>query len=73
MDVTWGTNPFVADSTADPDNDGLTNEEEQFYETDPTNSDSDGDGLDDGMEVDLGYDPTDPYSNPGGGGGFFFP
>lgn len=41
----------------DSDNDGLTDQEEGKYGTDPNNSDSDGDGYMDGEEVKAGYNP----------------
>ena len=42
----------------DSDNDGLTDEEEEALCSDPNNEDTDGDGLTDGMEVNvLGSDP----------------
>ncbi len=41
----------------DSDQDGLTNEEEKTYETDPYKSDTDGDGYSDGVEVSSGYNP----------------
>lgn len=41
----------------DPDQDGLTTEEERLYGTDPMNRDSDNDGYSDGVEVKGGYDP----------------
>lgn len=37
--------------TADPDNDGLTNYQEYYYNTNPNVEDTDGDGLKDGQEV----------------------
>jgi outer membrane protein OmpA-like peptidoglycan-associated protein len=37
--------------SADPDGDGLTNDEEATFGTDPNNPDTDGDGLTDGNEV----------------------
>ncbi|HRV82909.1 MAG TPA: hypothetical protein P5218_15865, partial [Planctomycetota bacterium] len=43
------TNP--ADATQDPDEDDLTNKQEFDLGTDPNNSDSDGDGLNDGDEI----------------------
>jgi len=54
-----------APSAADDDNDGLTNAEEEVLGTDPNNPDSDGDGLDDGDEVNgtganEGVGSTDP-------------
>ncbi|RJO59828.1 hypothetical protein C4546_00110 [Candidatus Parcubacteria bacterium] len=42
----------------DLDNDGLTNDEELIYKTDPLNADTDHDGFRDGDEVAAGYDPT---------------
>ena len=41
----------------DPDQDGLTTEEERLYGTDSMNRDTDGDGYSDGVEVKGGYDP----------------
>jgi len=41
----------------DSDHDGLTNAEEKAYGTNPNNSDTDGDGYSDGVEVRGGYDP----------------
>lgn len=41
----------------DSDQDGLSNEEEKSYGTNPYNSDSDGDGYSDGAEVKSGYNP----------------
>ena len=48
----------VVDDT-DPDGDGLTNEEELGFETDPYDFDTDDDGLGDGEEVNI-YE-TDPW------------
>ena len=43
-----GTNPLDAlDFPRDADNDGLTNNQEEILGTDPTNSDTDGDGIND--------------------------
>lgn len=53
-----GLNPLVDDSNDDPDNDGLTNQEEFENDTDPNNEDTDGDGLTDSWEVENGTDPT---------------
>ncbi|MEP4882961.1 Ig-like domain-containing protein, partial [Maribacter dokdonensis] len=47
----------VADN--DPDNDGLTNDEENNLGTDPNNPDSDGDGINDGQEVLNSTNPLD--------------
>jgi transglutaminase-like putative cysteine protease len=52
---------------ADPDGDGLTNEEEEIYGTNPLNPDSDKDSLGDGMEVyTTKTDPTEPDSDADG-------
>lgn len=45
---------------ADSDKDGLGDDEEKVYGTDPLNADSDGDGYSDGVEVKSGYDPLKP-------------
>lgn len=44
----------------DWDNDGLTNREESYWNTDPLNPDTDGDGYLDGEEVASGHDPLIP-------------
>ena len=41
----------------DSDQDGLTNDEEKMYGTDPYKADTDGDGYSDGVEISSGYDP----------------
>jgi hypothetical protein len=53
--------------TGDPDGDGLTNLEELEYHTDPRNSDTDGDGLSDGDEVNTYH--TDPLRQDTDGDG----
>ena len=45
------TNNVSADENKDPDHDGLINVLEDKYGTDPNNSDTDEDGLNDGIEV----------------------
>ena len=51
----------------DPDDDGLTNDEEDEEGTDPVDPDTDDDGLTDGEEVnDHGTDPLDPDTDDGG-------
>lgn len=50
-----GENIFV-----DSDQDGLSNEEERLYKTNPEKRDTDGDGYSDGVEVKSGYDPLKP-------------
>ncbi len=47
----------------DPDNDGLTDSQEQELGTDPNNPDTDIDGLPDGEEIRRGTDPLDPDSD----------
>jgi predicted nucleotidyltransferase len=44
----------------DSDQDGLANEEEKAYGTDPFNPDTDGDGYSDWIEIQSGYDPLKP-------------
>lgn len=44
----------------DEDSDGLSEDLEKYYGTDPQNADSDGDGYNDGQEVANGYDPLGP-------------
>jgi len=53
------TNP-LNDPGADPDNDGLTNSEEETIGTKANDPDSDGDGVDDKTERDQGSNPNDP-------------
>ncbi|MEQ8677300.1 MAG: protein kinase [Aggregatilineales bacterium] len=45
---------FETEQASDPDEDGLTNAQENEFGSDPFNSDTDGDGLSDGDEVALG-------------------
>ena len=71
MDDVWegdnGLSVGIDDSALDPDIDGLTNLEEYLESTDPNDSDTDGDNLSDGDEVDTYYtDPTDVDSDADG-------
>ena len=52
-DETTGTKNIFQDS----DQDGLSNEEEALYGTNPSAKDTDGDGYSDGIEVESGYNP----------------
>ena len=60
--IYWGN--LSHDGTTDDDSDGLSNEEEYLYHTDPTMQDTDGDNFSDGEEVQSGYDPLDSNSAP---------
>lgn len=59
-----GTMSVNNGGSGDPDNDGLTNAEEQDLGTDPNDADSDDDGITDGGEDDQGTDPNDPEDTP---------
>ncbi|MCK9360644.1 thrombospondin type 3 repeat-containing protein [Patescibacteria group bacterium] len=52
------TSPPAA--SPDPDNDGLTTIQEEQIGTDPNKADTDGDGFNDGEEVNAGYNPLGP-------------
>ncbi|WP_438961943.1 gliding motility-associated C-terminal domain-containing protein [Nonlabens sp.] len=54
--------PDAAWNTADCDNDGVTNIDENTNGTDPQDEDTDGDGVTDGDEVNDGTVGTDPCS-----------
>lgn len=49
--------------TADPDNDGLTNNQEFQLGTDPLKADSDQDGLSDSVEIESGHNPLKAVTN----------
>jgi hypothetical protein len=49
---------FISPGQEDPDQDGLSNSLEAFYGTDRNNADTDGDGMNDGDEVDQGRNPS---------------
>lgn len=51
-------------ATADPDDDGLNNEGESRWGTDPFNDDTDNDGMKDGDEVYVGFSPVEAYKTP---------
>lgn len=54
-----GASPEVS-RKSDIDQDGLPDEEEPLYRTDPLNPDTDGDGFLDGEEINSGHDPLIP-------------
>lgn len=54
------------DCDPDIDNDGLENEEELIFGTDPNNPDTDNDGLLDGQEKEIGTDPNNSDSDEDG-------
>jgi len=56
-EVQNGLNPFVDDSTGDPDVDGINNYNEYLQGTDPQDSDSDDDLMPDGWEVNNSLNP----------------
>lgn len=56
------------DPMADPDNDGLSNEAEEAIGSDNRNPDTDGDGWNDGDEVNGNTDPLNPEDHPYTGG-----
>jgi hypothetical protein len=59
--------PDVPDATADPDGDGLQSLSEYGLGTDPCDSDTDNDGLTDGVEVNTyGTEPLDPDTDNDG-------
>jgi hypothetical protein len=51
---------------ADTDHDGLSDEQEAFFGSNPANPDTDEDGIKDGDEVDMGTSPTDADSDHDG-------
>jgi hypothetical protein len=52
--------PVPVMNDEDEDHDGLTQTLEAFYGTDVRNPDTDGDGYEDGYEVNHGFNPTGP-------------
>jgi len=49
--------PGVVFAATDTDNDGLADDQEAYYYTDPNNADTDGDRFSDGLEVANDYSP----------------
>ena len=58
----------VAAGDSDDDEDGLLRSEEERLGTDPNKADTDGDGWDDGVEVEGFTDPNDRSDHPYTGG-----
>jgi gliding motility-associated-like protein len=56
--------PNPAAGPCDQDNDGLINSDEATFGTNPTNPDTDGDGINDGTENTNTTDPLDPCDPP---------
>ncbi|MBU0677505.1 MAG: hypothetical protein KJ626_05255 [Verrucomicrobia bacterium] len=62
----YGLNPYhSSDANGDLDSDGLSNVNEYFRHTVPTDPDTDDDGMDDGWEVDYQFNPTDASDRTG--------
>ncbi|MCZ6677614.1 MAG: T9SS type A sorting domain-containing protein [Candidatus Poribacteria bacterium] len=61
-EVTASLDPSRDDASEDPDQDFLTNVQEYLIGTIPRDSDSDDDGIVDGIEIDLGSDPLNNSS-----------
>lgn len=67
-EVNQGTNPNKWED-GDCDDDGLKNgDENEKYKTDPTKSDTDGDGLPDNWEIEHDFDPLISTGNDGASG-----
>lgn len=60
LEATAEKSQGVSDAQADPDKDGLTNQQEERYSTNPNQADTDQDGFSDGEEVKNGYNPNGP-------------
>jgi hypothetical protein len=55
---------FYRDPGSDRDQDGLTDDIEAEWSTDPERADTDGDGISDAAELNAGSDPLNPASTP---------
>ncbi|MDB4666378.1 leucine-rich repeat protein [Akkermansiaceae bacterium] len=65
MDDEQSVGAIFSQDTRDPDEDGLSNYQELvLFNTDPTDSDSDDDGYEDGQEQTEGTDPNEAESFP---------
>jgi hypothetical protein len=66
-DAPFALEIIEGDPGTDSDSDGLTDAQEEFYETDPANADSDNDGINDYNEfVEYGTDPLNPDTDDDG-------
>jgi hypothetical protein len=50
----------ICKNDSDPDKDGLTNQQEFYYHSNPVKADTNGNGLDDGEDVSQNFDPSRP-------------
>lgn len=67
--IRWTMNPLGYDPKLDPDCDDLTNLDEYLWIQDPTDHDTNGDGLEDGFQVQLlKHDDPNPPREPADGG-----
>lgn len=65
--IPTSTTPIFNGDTVDTDHDGLTDEEEKYYGTDPSKTDTDGDGLSDYDEIKIWTtDPNNPDTDGDG-------
>lgn len=64
LELNSGFSPYNAEplklEDSDVDNDGLSDRMELNFGTNPTVADTDGDGYNDGIEVENAFDPMDP-------------
>jgi hypothetical protein len=60
--ISGGSSQVTIDEGLDSDGDGLIDEQERLFGTDPFNADTDGDGVPDGEELFINNtDPRDPF------------
>ena len=63
-EIQYFSNLESTNGESDSDQDGLINQKEQAYATNPTDADTDHDGFNDLAELTAGASPTDPKSIP---------